>query len=140
MIIPYLVFAGKCLEAIDFYESAFGCKAKMCQQYEEYIPEGVRNIPGNLKDWILHAEMDVCGTTLWLADEIQKPVSVGSNIILTVTFPTKKEASDVFSKLSEDADIFLPPTETYYSTFHAGLIDKYGNNWNVVAEEPPSLQ
>ncbi|WP_395547665.1 MULTISPECIES: hypothetical protein [unclassified Lacrimispora] len=31
--------------------------------------------------------------------------------------------------------VVLPPTET--SVFHAAVTDKFGVNWNVVAEEAP---
>jgi PhnB protein len=33
--------------------------------------------------------------------------------------------------------VVLSPTETYYSVFHAAVTDKFGVNWNVVAEEAP---
>lgn len=32
----------------------------------------------------------------------------------------------------------IPPTETFYSNFHASLIDKFGVHWNIVAEEKPN--
>lgn len=67
----------------------------MSQPYGEYVPEGVTIPPVNLKDWILHVEMNICDAVFWFADE-------------------------------------------FYSTFHGGLIDKYGVSWNIVAGEPPS--
>jgi uncharacterized glyoxalase superfamily protein PhnB len=30
-----------------------------------------------------------------------------------------------------------PPTETFYSAFHAATVDEFGVHWNVVAEETP---
>jgi PhnB protein len=33
--------------------------------------------------------------------------------------------------------VVLSPTETYYNVFHAAVTDKFGVNWNVVAEEAP---
>ncbi len=33
--------------------------------------------------------------------------------------------------------VTLLPTETFYSVFHAAVTDKFGVNWNVVAEEAP---
>ncbi len=33
--------------------------------------------------------------------------------------------------------VVLPPTVTFYSVFHAAVMDKFGVNWNVVAEEAP---
>ncbi len=36
-----------------------------------------------------------------------------------------------------NGEVTLPPTETFYSTFHAGLTDKFGIAWDIVAEEVP---
>jgi PhnB protein len=31
--------------------------------------------------------------------------------------------------------VTLPPTDTFYSTFHAAVKDKFGVDWNIVADE-----
>lgn len=138
MVTPYITFAGNCSEALEFYQTAFNSKILMSQPYGEYVPEGVTAPPVNLKDWILHAEMNICDTVFWFADEIAEPVSKGNMIKLTTKVPSAKEAQKIFDVLSVGAHITLPPTKTFYSTFHAGLMDKYGVSWNIVAEEPPS--
>ena len=136
MIIAYLVFHGECEKALEFYQDVFQCEITMKQTYEDYIPEGLKEIPENLSDWILHAEMAICNASVWFADEVNEPVKIGDNVRLTVTVPTKKEAERIYQKLSKDAcKIILLPTETYYSVFHASVVDKFNVNWNIVAEE-----
>lgn len=137
MVTPYITFAGNCKEALAFYEKIFNCTAEMVQPYGDYVPIGVTAPPSNLKDWILHAEMNICDTVFWFADEIAEPVSKGNMIKLTTKVSTAKDAQKIFDGLSKDAHITLPPTETFYSSFHAGLTDKYGVSWNIVAEEAP---
>ena len=137
MVTPYITFAGNCRNALVFYETVFHSSVQMSQPYGDYVPEGVAAPPENLKDWVLHAEMNICGTVFWFADEVAEPVTAGNMVKLTVTVPTAKEAQAIFDGLRIDAHITLPPTETFYSTFHAGLMDKYGVSWNIVAEEPP---
>ncbi len=138
MVTPYITFGGNCSEALEFYQTAFNSKILMSQSYGEYVPEGVIALPVNLKDWILHAEMNICDTVFWFADEIAEPVSEGNMVKLTTKVPSAKVAQEIFDVLSVGAHITLPPTETFYSTFHAGLKDKYGISWNIVAEEAPS--
>jgi PhnB protein len=136
MVTPYLVFNGNCKEVLDFYHDIFESEIRMIIPYGEYAPEGVGTLPSDLSTWVLHAEMQICGTNFWFADEIG--VSEKGNIIrLTATVHSQKEAQKIFKRLKERAEITLPPTETYYSTFHAALNDKFGVAWNIVAEEAP---
>jgi PhnB protein len=85
----------------------------------------------------MHAEMVICGTNIWFADEAQT-VCRGENISLSATLPTGKEATAVFNALCDGGKVMLPPTDTFYSVFHAAVKDKYGIIWNVVAEEAPA--
>jgi PhnB protein len=136
MITPYVVFEGNCKEALAFYERVFQSKVKMMQTYGEYVPEGIDTPPENLNEWILHAEMELCGTNIWFSDDVQ-PVQKGNMIKLTAIVPTSKEAKRIFDMLSDEGYVTLPPVEAFYTTFHAGVRDKFGINWNIVAEELP---
>lgn len=137
MVTPFITFNGDCNNALEFYQNVFESKINMFQQYGEYIPEGIHTPPRGLSSWVLHAEMEICGTKFWFADEVN-PVLKGNIVKLTITVPTAKEAKEIFDLLSDRAHISLPPVETFYSTFHAALTDKFGVGWNIVAEESPS--
>lgn len=64
MITPYITFSGNCSAALEFYKTAFDSTVKMSQPYGNYVPEGVAVLPDNLCSWILHAEMEICGTRI----------------------------------------------------------------------------
>jgi PhnB protein len=136
MITPYLTFNGECKDAIDFYRTVFNCNEPKILPYADYMPEGSKTPPELLRDWIMHGEMVICGTNVWFADEAIPP-TVGDSIKLSATLPTGKEATTVFDALCEGGEITLPPTETFYSVFHAAATDKFGVNWSVIAEESP---
>jgi PhnB protein len=138
MVTPYITFAGNCNEALEFYQTAFNSKVQMSLPYGDYVPEGVITPSANLKEWILHAEMIICDTIFWFADEIAEPVSKGNMVKLTTKISSAKEAQKIYDALKIGAYVTLPPTVTFYSSFHAGLTDKYGISWNIVAEEAPS--
>jgi len=136
MITPYLTFNGQCKEAIAFYRGIFTCEEPKILPYGDYMPEGSKTPPELLREWVMHGEMVINGTNVWLADEAL-PVTTGDNIKLSATVKTGKEANEIFDALSVDGNITLPPTETFYSVFHGAVIDKFGVSWNVVAEEAP---
>jgi PhnB protein len=103
------------------------------------MPEGSKTPPELLRDWAMHGEMAICGTNAWFADE-GAPPTIGDSIKLAVTVPTGKEASAIFESLCEGGRVTLAPVETFYSVFHVAVADKFGVNWNVVAEEAPQKQ
>ncbi|MCL1913198.1 MAG: VOC family protein [Eubacteriaceae bacterium] len=138
MITPYLAFNGQCKDALDFYRGVFHCDEPKIMPYSDYMPEGSKTPPELLREWVMHAEMVICGTNVWFADEGTPPV-VGDSIKLSVTVPTKAEAAAIFDALCGQGVVTLPPTETFYSVFHSAVIDKFGVEWNVVAEEAPQV-
>ena len=137
MITPYITFNGQCKEAIDFYRGIFECEEPRIMPYGDYMPEGSKTPPELLRDWVMHGEMVISGTNVWFADEAL-PVTNGDNIKLSVKVKTGKDANDIFTALCVDGNVILPPTETFYSIFHGAVTDKFGINWNIVAEEAPT--
>lgn len=136
MITPYLTFNGNCKDALNFYHAVFHCDEPKVLPYGDYMPEGSKTPPELLRTWVMHAEMVICGTIVWFADEATPPNN-GDNIKLTATVPTGKEATAIFDALCVGGEVTLPPTETFYSVLHAAVTDKFGMNWNIVAEEAP---
>jgi PhnB protein len=139
MITPYLTFSGKCKDALDFYRAVFHCDEPEVMPYGDYMPEGSKTPPELLRDWVMHGEMLICGTKVWFADEAAPP-AIGDSIKLSVTAATGKEAVEIFESLCEGGRVTLAPVETFYSVFHAAVTDKFGVNWNVVAEEAPKQE
>jgi PhnB protein len=136
MITPYLVFGGDCKTAMDFYREVFPCGEPKILAYGDYMPDGSKTPPELLRSWVMHGEMAVCGTNVWFADEAE-PVNMGNSVKLTATVASGVEATAIFDALCVGGKVSLPPTETFYSVFHAAVTDKFGVNWNVVAEEAP---
>lgn len=139
MINPYFVFHGQCREALAFYQAAFGGESPQILPYGEYVPQDLAEVPAGLSEWVMHAEMVLCGTKCWFADEAVPP-RTGNAIKLAAAVPSAGEAGRLFGALSQGGSVTLPPTETFYSTFHAAVVDRFGVEWNVTAEEAPGQQ
>ncbi|MDR1704334.1 MAG: VOC family protein [Clostridiales bacterium] len=138
MLTPYLVFHGECKEAIDFYREVFPCGEPKIMPYGDYMPEGSRTPTELLRSWIMHAEMTICGTNVWFADEADA-VDKGNNVRISATVTSGKDAEGIWGTLCVGGKVTLPPMETFYSVFHAAVIDKFGVHWNIVAEESPNI-
>ena len=136
MITPYLTFNGNCKEALAFYRSVFPCGEPSILPYGDYMPEGSPTPPELLRSWVMHAEMTVCGTNVWFADSAQAPGNSGL-ITLSAIVPTGKEARAIYDALCAGGTVTLPPTVTFYSVFHAVVMDRFGVPWQIVAEEAP---
>jgi PhnB protein len=139
MITPYLTFNGNCKDALDFYQTVFPCGEPAALLYGDYMPEGSKTPPELLRTWVMHAEMVVCGTNVWFADEAV-PFKKGDSIRLSAIVSTGEEATAIYESLREGGSVTLPPTETFYSVFHAAVTDKFDVNWNIVAEEAPAQE
>jgi PhnB protein len=57
---------------------------------------------------------------------------------LNATVPNAKIGQEYFISLQTGGSVTLPPTETFYSNFHAAVVDQYGVCWNIISEEPPN--
>ena len=86
----------------------------------------------DVSNYVLHGELEIFGTPFTFADEVAKPVVSGNNLHLTINPHELKEATEMFNELKESGEVFLPPTETFYSPFHASVMDKYGIVWNII--------
>lgn len=106
----------------------------MTKRQQEYAG---KTPPEYLNNWILHAEIEICGTNFWFADDVQS-VTNGTMIRLAAIVPTAKEVNNIFEMLSDRGYVTLQPVESFYSTFHASVTDRFGVNWNIVDEESPN--
>lgn len=57
---PYLFFAGRCAEALDFYHQCFGGKITNIRLFKD----APQQMDGVVLDWIMHAEFEAPGLKL----------------------------------------------------------------------------
>jgi len=126
----YVNFAGKCKEAFHFYEKHLGGDIKMMMTHAE-VPNPT-GVPPEWKDAVLHARISVGGTELWAADIPSAEPMRSAYLSLSVT--SDAEAERIFSKLSDDGEVFMPMQETFFASRFAQLRDRFGINWMIVHE------
>lgn len=129
----YLTFDGNCKEAIDFYKSVLGGEIKMISTFAEMPPNEDFTVPEENKDHIMHTTYVFDGCTIQASDRGggHYPFNPGNNFHLSVYFPDKDRAKQVFDQLSVGGNTTMPFNEVFWGGSFGSFIDKFGIPWMV---------
>ncbi len=127
----YLNFSGACEEAFRFYETHLGGRILSIQRHGE-IPNPA--IPGEWKDKVLHARIEIGGTEVMGADIPNAEPMRSAYVSLTVD--SDAEAERVYGVLGAGGQIFMPMAETFFASRFAMLRDRFGISWMIVNMRP----
>jgi PhnB protein len=126
---PYLMFDGRCQEAIDFYRKALGAEVVMMMRFKE-SPDQSHNPPGSAEK-VMHANLRIGNSTVLCSDGncTGKPKFEGVSLSLTVKDAAEAERS--FKALGEGGKVQMPLSETFFSPRFGMVADKFGVSWMV---------
>ena len=130
------IYVNKSGKAIEFYKKAFNAKVRGEIHWQPEF-EGVV---------IVHAELDVFGNTLAIADldfgsgEVDKKsfrIPVTGNIMqICLSSLSNENVHEIYEVLKEGALLHNPPREvdwgqSGFTECCFGLVDKYGVRWHI---------
>ena len=127
---PYLLFDGRCEEAIEFYRTALGAEVMLLRRFKD-SPEPNICAPGT-ENKVMHASLRIGDTTLMASDgRCQgKPTFVGFSLSLTA--PDETEAERLFATLADGGQVQMPLTKTFFSPRFGMLADRFGVSWMIL--------
>ncbi len=131
IIQPYLMFGGRCEEAVEFYREQLGAQVQAMLRFEESPeppPEGM--LPDGYGKKIMHAAFRI-GDSLLMASDGCGEVEKISGISLSLTLPDDAAVDRAFAALSEGGKITMPLGETFWSPRFGMVEDKFGVSWMV---------
>ncbi|MGI8820358.1 MAG: VOC family protein [Chthoniobacterales bacterium] len=133
---PYLFFAGRCEEALEFYRTAIGAEVQMLSRYKD-SPEPNPAMSSCFDDKIMHVSFRVGTTTLVASDGMcdGKPNFDGFSLSLVV--PDEAAADQVFTALSEGGLVSMPLQKTFWAQRFGMLQDRFGVGWMVSVMHKP---
>lgn len=122
--IPYLVFPGKCREAMQFYAVLFDAKITTMQTFGESPMEA----PDECADLIFNSELKAGDLVIKASDNLPAyQTHMGNNISLYITFPSQESQQGCFDKLAADGKVLFPINSGF------GMVrDKYEVQWMLV--------
>lgn len=129
---PYLIFSGRCEEALDFYQSALGAQVEMVLRFNESpdpVPAGM--LQEGFENKIMHAAFRV-GTTTILASDGRDDASRFSGFSLALSAPSEADAERIFDALADGGRITMPLTRTFWSPCFGMLTDRFSVSWMVM--------
>ena len=129
---PYLMFNGRCEEAIDFYRKALGAQPQMIMRFKE-APDQSMITPGN-DDKIMHAALNIGDGVVLLSDGMCTGQLGFEGISLSFTVKDEAEAAQRFNALADGGQVRMPLGKTFFSPSFGVVADKFGVGWMIYVE------
>ena len=133
LVQPYLMFNGKCEEAIEFYRKAIGAEVEMLMRFKE-APGDHKCTPGT-EEKIMHSSMRVGDTLVNASDGMVQGQPDFKGFSLVLNPKDKAEAERLFAALSAGGQVHQPLVETFFSPSFGMCADKFGVGWMVMVEK-----
>ena len=128
----YLNYGGNCRQAFEFYAEHLGGKITMLSTHAQGP-----GAAGASPDWgekVLHARIELGGTTVMGADVPPDRFQPMRSAYLTLVLPSSKEAERVYALLSDGGQIFMAMEENFFAHRFAMLRDRFGTSWMLLHE------
>ncbi len=120
-VVPNFNFDGRCAEAIELYQRAFGAEAAQVLQDEN--------------GGVYHAEMNIGSQRIMLGDNADVPFEPSASLSLAVLMDSDADVRHAFDVLSEGRKILDPLQSTPYASSFASVFDRFGFRWVLMNEK-----
>ncbi|RQO82710.1 VOC family protein [Acidovorax sp. FJL06] len=137
----YLMFEGRCDEALDFYRRALGAQVTMLLRYKDN-PEPAAGPgcaegggPGPTPEMVMHAAFNVGETQLMASDGMGSGQPSFQGMSLALSPANAAEARRYFDALAEGGQVQMPLGKTFFSPAFGMVADRFGVSWMVVAPQ-----
>ncbi len=134
----YLMFGGRCEEALAFYQSALGAQLQMALRFNQSpdpVPEGM--LQAGFEDKIMHASL-LIGKTRVMASDGCHERSGFEGFRLTLTVDDADHAHEAFQGLADGGKIDMPLAKTFWSPCYGMVTDKFGVGWMIMVPGDPA--
>ena len=128
---PYLMFHGRCEEAINFYKAELGAEVLALLRFKENPPPADR-VPPNWDNKVMHSCFKIGDTQIMASDgdSAEKPGFNG--VTLSIQVNNEAEAERAFNGLSKGGQVKMPLGKTFFSPRFGMVEDRFGVSWMVV--------
>jgi PhnB protein len=130
---PYVMFEGRCEEALEFYKQALGAEVTaLLRNRESPDPHPPGMLPPGSEEKIMHAELRIGETTVMASDGRCSGQPNFAGITLSIIAPDDAVAERCFAALAPGGTVRQPLMTTFFSSRFGMLTDRFGVPWMVV--------
>jgi PhnB protein len=132
--IPYLSFNGNCMR---FYEKTFKGKLEALMTYGDSPMAAETSKEAHAL--IMHAYLVLPDNGILMAGDCppSMPYEPMKGIMLTMSYKTQAEATEMFNKLADGGQITMPLAPTFWAKTFGMVVDCFGLSWGINGEEIP---
>jgi PhnB protein len=131
---PYLTFDGRCREAFEFYQKAFGGQISFMQTIGE--SPMASSMPPETHGRVMHVTLHIGDQVLQGADAPSGLFSEPAGFSVALHFDDVGEGQRVFDALAQKGMVQMPFQETFWAKGFGVLIDEFGTPWILNAGQP----
>ena len=129
---PYLMFDGRCEEAIAFYQRAVGAELVTLKRYGEM--KSVGNAPPMPQEKVMHAALRIGDTVVFVSDGMCAGKPGFQGFSLSITAGSDAEAARLFDAIATDGgQVQMPIAKSFFASSFGMVADKFGVSWMVLA-------
>lgn len=126
VIEPYISFAGKTAEAIEFYKSVFGGEANV--QLAKDGPNAANTPPEKLEQ-VFHADLGTGQFHILASDMMSDTRAQSGDISLALMCDSGEQLQEWFDKLADGGKVVWPVRDSEWGALYGQCVDKYGVQW-----------
>ena len=129
----YLLFDGKCQQAMEFYKSCFHGELTLIKVKDSPVKD---QMPAVHQDKVLNARLKSGNIEISASDWLmpnRTPVN-GNTVCLYLSGGTHAELKASFERLSDGGEVTDPLSDRFFGTYGA-LNDKFGVRWMFQSNE-----
>jgi len=134
---PYLIFNGRCEEAVEFYRRALGAEIVMLLRFKD-APDPSMIAPG-AEDKIMHATLKIGETIILVSDGRCEQGSSFSGFSLSLAVETAEDADRFFAALADGGQVQMPLAKTFFSPRFGMVADRFGVSWMIIIPQDAEL-
>jgi PhnB protein len=131
-VFTYLNYGGNCRQAFEFYAQHLGARITSLSTHADQPNAGA--IPPEWRNAVLHARLEIGGTTVMGADVPPERFQPMRSAYLSLLVDSAGEAERIYALLSDGGQIFMPMEETFFAHRFAMLRDRFGTSWMLLYE------
>ena len=134
---PYLMFEGRCEEAIEFYRHALGAEVAMLMHYSDAPPvesqEGCASPMAMPPSKVMHAALQIGDAMILASDGMCSGTPNFQGISLSLTAATDAEAARLFDALAAGGgEVRMPLASTFFASSFGMVADRFGVSWMII--------